>query len=542
MMTRRRLSVLLALVLAGSVVSAVSTASRSVAAAADCPPYLTETEAPDGGGQDAGYGRLAASDAVGYNNVWAVGSNPAGGALIDHWDGDSWTVSFSGPYFGQLNAVSFDSADDGWAGGQGNPGPLVEHWTGATWSQVAEPQQLNDFSIRGLAALSPTDVWGLATDPGGRFTYAEHWDGQQWTLNLFHGDSWSPGGITAISSNDVWAVGTDSYNGYLPLASHWNGHSWHSVTVPLPAGATSAILSAVSGLSSDNVWAVGSSNGSAGPTLVEHWDGNAWAQVPSPPPAGDSSSLGSIAMVSNTNGWAAGFVSNGGKSHTFIQHWDGATWSVIATPIEKGTYFGGISALPAAGPWAVGTRYRNGSRETNIALHACPDQVRDAGFVPAANDDGLGQDMEWSFPLGNKTAHRVKDASGLGLFSSAVQAPGQVFLYRYIEAGRYSVRDPSTGHTAVVSVPMSASPRSGDTGTKFTITWASEAAAQGYVFDVQIKRPGSPWRNWFTGLFNTTHATFRTSHVGTYRFQARYRITGNGATSDWSDPLAIVVS
>jgi hypothetical protein len=89
---------------------------------------------------------------------------------------------------------------------------------------------------------------------------------------------------------------------------------------------------------------------------------------------------------------------------------------------------------------------------------------------------------------------------------------------------------------------MTASPTSGDTGTKFTITWASEAAAHGYVFDIQIKRPGTKWRAWFTGLFDTTQGHFKTSHPGTYRFRARYRSTTSGATSDWSDQLAIVVS
>jgi hypothetical protein len=248
-------------------------------------------------------------------------------------------------------------------------------------------------------------------------------------------------------------------------------------------------------------------------------------------------------MVSATNGWAAGYAYGTRKSsHSFVQHWDGATWSVLGSPGNRTIGFGGISALPAAGPWTVGSRYKNGSLVSNIAVHACPDQVRDSGFVPAANEDVMGQDMEWSFPLGNTASHRVKDASGLGLFASPAEAPGSVFLFRYIEAGGYSVRDPSTGQTATVSVPMRASPTAGDTGTKYTVTWASEAAAQGYVFDVQIKRPGTNWRDWYTGLFTTTHATFQASHVGTYRFRARYRNTSSGATSDWSAPLSIVVS
>src|SRR5262245_49141681 len=121
-MTRRRLSTLLAVALAGTVVSSVSGGPRTLAAQANCPACLTRTTVPDGGGTDRSTDGLNAVDAVDYNDVWAAGQTPSDGALIDHWDGDSWTISLAGASYGRLFAVSFDSPTDGWAGGQGEPG------------------------------------------------------------------------------------------------------------------------------------------------------------------------------------------------------------------------------------------------------------------------------------------------------------------------------------------------------------------------------------------------------------------------------------
>jgi hypothetical protein len=543
MMTRRRGSAIFALILAGALLSGVSAAPRTFAAQADCAAYLTRTTVPDGGGGDRSTDGLNAVDAVDYDDVWTVGQNPSDGALIDHWDGTSWTISLSGASYGRLFAVSFDSPTDGWAGGQGEPGgqlgPLMEHWTGSAWSIVTLRDAPSDDFIVGIAALSPTNVWALVTNYG--TTDAEHWNGSAWKRYPLQVEGgWFPGGMTADSPTDVWAVGYATQTN-LPLAWHWNGHAWSRKTLPLPPGASNGELFAVSSLSPTDVWAAGGVTVPAYAPLVEHWDGNAWTPTATPPPSERDPLLSSISMVSDTNGWAAGWgrYKNSGAVQYFVQHWDGNSWSLVDSPSEKSTILRGISALPAAGPWAAGQKY-GGTAHGPFVIHACPDQVRDAGFVPADDESALGSEMEWSFPLRNDSAHRVEDGSGLGLFSSPPEERGQVFLYDYIEAGRYAVRDPSTGHVGVVSVPMTASPHSGDTGTKYTITWASKVAAQGYVFDVQIERPGSSWDAWFTGLTSTMQATFRTRHPGTYRFRARYRSTG-GATSDWSHPVAIVV-
>jgi hypothetical protein len=63
--------------------------------------------------------------AVSSNNVWAVGG-AGGNALVEHWDGTSWSIVSNLVIAGSggLSSVSADSANDVWAvGGVWNRGP-----------------------------------------------------------------------------------------------------------------------------------------------------------------------------------------------------------------------------------------------------------------------------------------------------------------------------------------------------------------------------------------------------------------------------------
>ena len=66
------------------------------------------------------------------NNVWAVGFTSSG-ALVEHWDGTSWSI-VSSPAFSDvsvINDVSADSSTDVWAiGGLSGGGETSLHWNG----------------------------------------------------------------------------------------------------------------------------------------------------------------------------------------------------------------------------------------------------------------------------------------------------------------------------------------------------------------------------------------------------------------------------
>jgi hypothetical protein len=88
----------------------------------------------------------------------------------------------------------------------------------------------------------------------------------------------------------------------------------------------------------------------------------------------------------------------------------------------------------------------------------------------------------------------------------------------------YSVDEPSSGSTTLISVPMSARPKRAPATRRFKLTWATGEADPGFVYDVQIKRPGSTaFRSWKTGV-NAPSGRFRPDRgTGTYTFRARLR-------------------
>ena len=288
----------------------------------------------------------------------------------------------AGIYNNHLNAVAAVSATDVWAVGRYDvyyylqglvPQTLVEHWDGNAWSVVSSPNPggtTYDNHLNGVAAVSSNNVWAVGgySDGTRMRTLVEHWDGNAWNVV----SSSSPGslsndlnGVAVVSANNVWAVGyyQNVSGDYTTLVEHWNGSIWLAVTSPNPGGtAQDNNLYGVAAVSSTDVWAVGyyflTSN--TVQTLVEHWDGNAWSAIGFGRPLGGTTSyLYGVAAVSSTDVWAVGTYSLDGTYYqTEIQHWDGSQWSWVSSP-NPGTmsYFYGVAAVSSTDVWAVG-KYR----------------------------------------------------------------------------------------------------------------------------------------------------------------------------------------
>src|SRR5438445_1045484 len=151
---------------------------------------------------------------------------------------------------------------------------------GTSWATVPSSPAVTD--PRGIAAISPSDVWIVGSQLTGSaskvHTAAEHWNGSAWTLvttqNSGLGEN-NLNGVAAVSTNDVWAVGywqpekkTDA--AFHTLTEHWDGTAW--TIVPSPTlGTNSNTLTGVTDLSSHNVWALGDYfQGRVRSTLIEH--------------------------------------------------------------------------------------------------------------------------------------------------------------------------------------------------------------------------------------------------------------------------------
>jgi hypothetical protein len=132
----------------------------------------TRTETPEVAAQDGTYGHLLGVSATGPDDVWAVGiaaSAPGifgGGdrALIEHWNGTSWTVGETLPADSRLVRVVAIASDDAWAvGSTGYSGtfrPLVLRWDGSRWNEI--PVNVEGQASLSDISMSPSgDLWAV---------------------------------------------------------------------------------------------------------------------------------------------------------------------------------------------------------------------------------------------------------------------------------------------------------------------------------------------------------------------------------------------
>jgi hypothetical protein len=156
-----------------------------------------------------------------------------------------------------------------------------------------------------------------------------------------------------------------------------------------------------------------------------------------------------------------------------------------------------------------------------------------------------GDSVSWGM-IGSKD-HSVTERSGLEYFDSGYAPPHRIqYTMVFPAAGTfpYHCKDPnhSTTMKGAVKVPVGRTPYRGPLGTQFTIKWAQKPAQPGYVFDVQIKRPGdTSFKPFRTGVTNAqTHIT--PGQVGQYFFRGRARDTKTGQASWFSPPTHITVT
>ena len=132
----------------------------------------------------------------------------------------------------------------------------------------------------------------------------------------------------------------------------------------------------------------------------------------------------------------------------------------------------------------------------------------------------------------------------MGLFNSGPRGPGGSYVFTPPGAGTYLYH--CTIHPTLmngsIKVPVTTNPTSGSTATAFKIIWAPGPPPTGYVFDVQIKRPGAASFVNFKTAQTVKSTTFHPdAGTGTYSFRARLRKLSGGASS-FSPAASISVS
>ena len=123
---------------------------------------------------------------------------------------------------------------------------------------------------------------------------------------------------------------------------------------------------------------------------------------------------------------------------------------------------------------------------------------------------------------------------------------GSTFTFAFTAGGKYQYHctfHQSLGMTGTVSVKIKATPPSGPMGTVFTITVASINAPTGFVYDIQMKKPGGSFQNWKPGTITKSVTWDSTGQpTGTYQFRSRLHNTSTNAASQYSAAKSIMVT
>jgi plastocyanin len=167
-------------------------------------------------------------------------------------------------------------------------------------------------------------------------------------------------------------------------------------------------------------------------------------------------------------------------------------------------------------------------------------EVRDDYFAPATVDLRRGGTVVFDH-LG-PSHHTATDATGMHLYDSgAVDETSPPTWYTFEAAGTYPftcILHPFMGGRA--RVPLRAVPETGGRAKTRTLTWATGRPPDGFVYDVQIGRPGERWSWWRRGVVARSSSFRADAGRGRYRFRARLRKVAVAA-SGWSQPESIRV-
>jgi hypothetical protein len=206
----------------------------------------------------------------------AVGGSESG-ALVERWDGTQWTFQTLATPVGAtgiaLNAIDCVSATQCVAAGfwskSGRQRPLIEHWNGDAWTIQSSPGPVGakqalftSVSCSAANACSAVGLW--MQNPGVPLALAERWNGTAWAvqdgLNPSNAATSDLYGVSCPTASTCTAVGhyADSAKHQFVLAERWNGSKWVVQAAPKPAGAGFVRLWGVSCSAASVCTAVGS--------------------------------------------------------------------------------------------------------------------------------------------------------------------------------------------------------------------------------------------------------------------------------------------
>jgi len=320
-------------------------------------------------------GDLTAVDFIGADEGWAVGSTGAGlGCIIHTIDGAAWREqSCSGP---GLLAVDFIDASNGWAVGEAG---TIQHTRdgGRSWLRqtAGTDAQLTDVAFTGLMTgwavgwkWEQFDLTGvcLRTDDGGA-TWRE----------CVLPDGVTPFAVCFTDQQHGWLAGGSGFWAHecLMMQTTDAGVTWSTVS-PDPDAPT---LADITFADEQHGWAVGSieAEGHVWSSILRTTDGGvSWAEQG----VGDEDELDRVAFSDADNGWATG-------SAMFVTSDGGVTWSRRG---PASVTVDGIAVQPGGRAWAVSGFGTILSTVDTAADTAAPATIDDADGLWHREDVTIG--------------------------------------------------------------------------------------------------------------------------------------------------------
>jgi hypothetical protein len=291
----------------------------------------------------------------------AIGAAPAAAAT------PTWQ-SVTGPadVGVQLNDVQAVSATSAWAVGiaysSNQPAvagsAVLEHWNGSTWSDVSGLPTAD--GLVNVDAVSDTNIYvsGYLDREFGA-TQVWHYDGAHWTALAETGVPATFTGRVLAAKGKVWLAGEvdadQPQHGAIIATFHGAASTGHWTVKRL---ATTGGFYGGKAVSATNVWAVGSTSQypAAGRATVAHWNGKKWALTVTP----FQGQLLDIAVDSSKNLMAVG-VRHEVKGEIappypagIALHWNGKKWADSHLPCKIGCQLDTVAGGPSGSYWVSG--------------------------------------------------------------------------------------------------------------------------------------------------------------------------------------------
>ena len=344
--------------------------------------WFRATPAPGAGSQASELHGVACASARACMAVGVIYSNTATRPLAESWDGHAWHLANPPAPIGGgvLESVSCIALHDCVAVGYtvaGAPaglgrGALVEAWNGSSWSAQPTPPLPGQVELHSVSCASASScvAVGLQSPSLTQFQFSqpliERWNGTDWTVDqqassstagsgcgtACTGPSSQLSGVACGSASACVAVGsTTTVQSTTTFAEAWNGTSWASTPTVDPASPSPYDrLTAVSCTTPTACVATGSGQD----VFIERWDGTGWSLQPSSPgaayPNGISCTSSSLCEI-------VGSRLPGRKLSARPQAWmwNGVLWTAQNPPGPVSASLESMACPTASDCFAVGT-------------------------------------------------------------------------------------------------------------------------------------------------------------------------------------------